>query len=182
MAVRSYHLACTCSLALNKRVMNAVSCSMSPGSLWNARLGLALCFKSAEPHSLRLRHTLMSSRMTSHAPSHLAMVATGCRRHWMLATDWRSVFGMRAAPCLTCTFISSCRRPRSRRPPRRSSAGDHHRAVGLLRHERSGDKGRSGGDMARLLPIIDLANYGVGERANAELRNAPKDGEMARQR
>ena len=152
-----------------------------PGSLWNARLGLALCFEKRRaaqspfaPYIDELPHDLSCALAPGYGGNGMsaaldAWPPTGAR-----------VFGMRDSLRALHARLSRRAADLGADAPSKEElcwataiAGSRaYRVRGA-----PGDKGRSGGDMARLLPIIDLANYGVGERANAELRNAPKDGE-----
>ena len=101
------------------------------------------------------------------------VTVTVCRRHWTLALDRRAYLVCVAAPRLARTFISPCCRTHEA-PSKEEPAGRPPSRVGPTGHAALPAKGASGGDGA-LAPIIDLANYGAGEHANAELRNAPKE-------
>lgn len=151
-----------------------------PASLWNARLGLALCFEkrraALSPFASYIEE-LPNDLTCALAPGFSGNGMSSALAAW--PPTGSRVFGMRDS--LRALHVRLSRRAADLDADAPSKeelfwataiAGSRaYRVRGA-----PGDKERSGGNAARLLPIIDLANYGIGERANAELRNAPTDG------
>ena len=150
-------------------------------------LGLALCAETKRPNPPLSRTSQSFPKLFLLAGPEvqagfasdqlLSMIAPKCLQHGL--QPWRG-----AAAASSPTFALSAARSKRQsalRPASRLSQFCWATAIAGSRAYRVRGSGESSGasDAARLLPIIDLANYAPAMRANAELRNAPTDSAAA---
>lgn len=173
------------------------SCDASPGlqsmlnatPSWSARLGLALCAETKRPNSpfepyiSELPQTLSCS-LAPEVQAGFASDLTAEHDRSKVLAAWPPTLARvqqqrRALRSLYLRLVQSANQPSD--PPLEFSQFCWATAIAGSRAYRVRGSGESSGasDAARLLPIIDLANYAPAMRANAELRNAPTDSAAA---
>ena len=148
-----------------------------PPAMWSARLGLAALHEAKrgsdsafEPYLAALPATLTSCLAPGHESSGSAALAP-----WP-PTAQRAKAMRESLRSLHATLVARAKADGAAidPPPSVDELGWATAIAGSRAYRVRGERGQ-GGDAARLLPLVDLANYATAESANAELRNAPAE-------
>ena len=148
-----------------------------PPSAWSARLGLALCAEKRREDSSSFAEYIAELPLvltSCLAPGYATDASDGLKPWPPTAVKAE---GMRRSLRSLHSKLERTAAELQVEAPTLQQLGWATAIAGSRAYRVRGAPGKAAAaDAARLLPIVDLANYGTAAQANAELRNAPSSG------